>query len=244
MKSLQKQIAGESLTCTGQTWDERLQDFEIDWELVGKLGVMKPIRDPIRIDGGLGILYGSLAPNGAVVRLAGIDPGFSLFEGPARVCNSEVEAWEIVKEEALEPGDVLIIRYEGLVGGPGMPEESNIAWFLQDRGYRDKVYILTDGRFSGGQAGQCIGMISPEAALGGPISIVENGDRIRIDLDQRRLDLLIPKREIVSRLQDWKPPQQRYKHGYLARYVEQVTTPEQGGVVSGWDEEGGEMGEE
>jgi dihydroxy-acid dehydratase len=239
MKSLEGKIATETLTCTGLTWSERLADFEVDWVLAQDLGVLRSLDNPIREDGGLVILYGSLAPDGAVVRLAGIDPGLEYFEGPARVFDSEIDAWGAIKYGHFKPGEVLIIRYEGLVGGPGMPEESNIAWYLQDKGYRETTYLLTDARFSGGQSGQCIGMISPEAALGGPIAIVENGDRIRIDLSSRKIDLLLSDEEINKRLQVWKPPEQRYSRGYLTRYVEQVSTPAKGGILAVGNHEGG-----
>jgi dihydroxy-acid dehydratase len=242
MKALEEDMATNVLTSTGQTWQERLADFEIDWQLADELGVLRPVDEPIRPDGGLGLLFGSLAPDGAVVRLAGIDPGLEFFEGPARVFDSEIEAWDAIKNGAFEAGEVLIIRYEGLVGGPGMPEESNIAWFLQDHGYRKKVYLLTDARFSGGQAGQCVGMISPEAALGGPIAIVRNGDCIRIDLQNRRIDLLLSEDDITARLTSWKPPEPRCSHGYLARYVEQVSMPAEGGKLSCNNQRGGDMG--
>jgi dihydroxy-acid dehydratase len=124
-----------------------------------------------------------------------------------------------------------------------MPEESNIAWLIQDVGYRASVYLLTDARFSGGQSGQCIGMISPEAAAGGPIAFVKDGDRIRIDVQRRKLDLLVKESELDSRRKYWQPPEPRYKRGYLARYVDQVSTPAEGALVQPHRGKGGDVSE-
>ncbi len=231
MKVLEPLLDTEVITCNGQTLKQSLQGFELDWELAKELGVLYPLDAPVKPDGGLAVLHGSLAPEGAVVRLAGIDAGMEVFEGPARVFDSEIEAWTGIKSADFKPGEVLIIRYEGLLGGPGMPEESNIAWLLQDRGYRQSVYLLTDARFSGGQAGQCIGMISPEAALGGPIALVEDGDSIRIDIPEREIELLVEQGEIERRRVAWRPPAPRYQHGYLARYVQHVSRPGDGALL-------------
>jgi dihydroxy-acid dehydratase len=216
---------------------------EIDWLLAESLGVLRPLENPVRDDGGLAVLYGSLAPGGAVVRAAGIDTGCDVFEGPARVFDSEQQAWPAIKSQQFETGEVIVIRNEGLIGGPGMPEESNIAWLLQDMGYRESVYLITDARFSGGQSGQCIGMISPEAAVGGPIAFVEDGDRIRIDVPRRRLDLLVNDSELDSRREYWQPPEPRYTRGYLARYVDQVSMPAEGALVQPYRGKGGDVRE-
>jgi dihydroxy-acid dehydratase len=231
MKALEPLLDSRVMTCTGETWGQRLVDFQIDWVQARSLGVLHPLDQPVQANAGLGVLRGSLAPQGAVVRLAGVDPGLEIFEGPARVFDSEMEAWPAIKAGRFEAGEVIIIRYEGLIGGPGMPEESNIAWLLQDRGFRKSVYLVTDGRFSGGQAGQCIGMVSPEAALGGPVALVEKGDRIRIDLPERRIDLVVAETELRKRLAAWKPPRPRYSTGYLSRYVREVSTLDQGAVL-------------
>jgi len=222
MKVLAPLLDLEALTCSGETWAEIIARSEVGWEEARRSGVLRPLHDPVRADGGLAVLYGTLAPEGAVVRLAGIDAGMEVFEGPARVFDSEMEAWPAIKNGEFASGEVLVIRYEGPVGGPGMPEESNIAWLLQSRGHRRDVYLLTDGRFSGGQAGQCIGFVAPEAALGGPLALVENGDRIRIDLPARRLDLLVPDEVVQERRRRWMPPPPRYARGYLARYIREV----------------------
>jgi dihydroxy-acid dehydratase len=241
MKALEPLLDTAVLTCTGQTLEQRLERVEVDWELAKELGVLHPLDAPLKLDSGLVVLYGSLAPEGSVVRLAGIDEGMEVFEGPARVFDSEVEAWSAIKAEELERGDVLIIRNEGLVGGPGMPEESNIAWWLQDRGYRRSVYLITDARFSGGQSGQCIGMVSPEAALGGPIGLVEDGDLIHINIPERRIDLLVDVAAIEDRRDAWQPPKPRYTRGYLSRYIEHVSSPGKGAVLrSSQTEKGGE----
>ena len=241
MKALEPLLETDVYLCTGQTLKQRLQDFEVDWELAKQLGVLYPLDAPMKPDGGLAVLYGSLAPEGAVVRLAGIDDGMEVFAGPARVFDSEIEAWDGVKSGDFRKGEVLVIRYEGLLGGPGMPEESNIAWLLQDQGFRQSIYLLTDARFSGGQSGQCIGMISPEAAKGGPIAWVEDGDRILIDIPTRKLELNVEEREIERRRAAWRPPEPRYKRGYLARYIQQVSSPAEGAVLRAFaDEKGGD----
>jgi dihydroxy-acid dehydratase len=234
MKVLEPLLDTDVLTCSGQTLKQSLHGFEADWELAKELGVLHPLDAPVRPDGGLAVLYGSLAPEGAVVRSAGIDEGMEIFEGPARVFDSEIDAWQEIKAGTFKPGEVLVIRYEGLLGGPGMPEESNIAWLLQDRGYRRLVYLLTDARFSGGQSGQCVGMISPEAALGGPVALVEDGDPIRIDIPARKIELCVEGSEIERRRAAWRPPAPRYTHGYLARYVQHVSRPGEGAVLRPW----------
>jgi dihydroxy-acid dehydratase len=231
MKVLEPLLDTSVSICTGLTLKQSLQGFEVDWELAQKLGVLYPLERPVKPDGGLAVLYGSLAPEGAVVRLAGIDEGMEVFQGPARVFDSEVEAWAGIKAGDFQAGEVLVIRNEGLLGGPGMPEESNLAWLLQDRGYRKSVYLITDARFSGGQSGQCIGMISPEAARGGPIALVQDGDPILIDIPQRKIELLVEGQKIEQRRDGWAPPSPRYKHGYLARYIEHVSLPGEGAVL-------------
>jgi dihydroxy-acid dehydratase len=147
------------------------------------------------------------------------------------VYESEIEAWRGIKAKEFNEGEVIVVRYEGLVGGPGMPEESNLAWFLQDKGFRKSVYLVTDARFSGGQSGQCIGMVSPEAALGGPIGLVRNGDRVRIHIQERKLDLLVDEHVLERRRKDWKKPEPRYRTGYLARYAHRVSSPGEGAVL-------------
>jgi dihydroxy-acid dehydratase len=243
LKVLEPMIDSSVMTCTGHTLAENLAQVEINWPLADRLGVLRPLENPVREDGGLAVLYGSLAPGGAVVRAVGIDAGCDVFEGPARVFDSEVQAWPAIKTLQFEAGDVIVIRNEGLIGGPGMPEESNIAWLLQDMGYRKSVYLITDARFSGGQSGQCIGMISPEAAVGGPIALVKDGDQIRIDVQERRLDLLVNDCELDSRRKYWQPPEPRYKRGYLARYVDQVSTPAEGALVQPYRGKGGDVRE-
>jgi dihydroxy-acid dehydratase len=231
MKAMEPVLDTNVLNCTGLTFGDLLDDIEVDWEMADKLGVLFPLDNPIKPDGGLSVLYGSLAPDGAVVRSAGIDDGMEIFEGPARVYESEIEAWRGIKAKEFNEGEVIVVRYEGLVGGPGMPEESNLAWFLQDKGFRKSVYLVTDARFSGGQSGQCIGMVSPEAALGGPIGLVRNGDRVRIHIQERKLDLLVDEHVLERRRKDWKKPEPRYRTGYLARYAHRVSSPGEGAVL-------------
>jgi dihydroxyacid dehydratase/phosphogluconate dehydratase len=189
-------------------------------------------------DGGLSILYGQLAPEGSVVKTAGISdvfkancgPGF-VFEGPANIFESQEEACEGVLAGKVKPGDVVIIRNEGPRGGPGMQEMLSPTSYIAGMGLGDKVALLTDGRFSGGTAGACIGHVSPEAAEGGPIGLLHNGDRLRIDFPNRRIDILVPESELAERKKTWVPVKRELK-GWLARYQKLVSNASQGGILT------------
>jgi dihydroxy-acid dehydratase len=190
-------------------------------------------------DGGLAILYGQLAPEGSVVKTAGISdtfkancgPGF-VFEGPVIIFESQDEACEGILASKVKPGDVVVIRNEGPRGGPGMQEMLSPTSYIAGFGLGDKVALVTDGRFSGGTAGACIGHVSPEAAEGGPIGLLRNGDRLRIDFPNRRIEILVPESELAERKRTWVPVRRDLK-GWLARYQKLVSNASQGGILAG-----------
>jgi dihydroxy-acid dehydratase len=189
-------------------------------------------------DGGLAILYGQLAPDGSVVKTAGISDAFKafcgpdlVFEGPCVIFESQEEACEGILANKVKAGDVVIIRNEGPRGGPGMQEMLSPTSYIVGMGLSDKVALITDGRFSGGTAGACIGHVSPEAVEGGPIGLLQNGDRLRIDFPNRRIDIVVPEAELARRKQTWQPVK-RDLNGWLARYQKLVTNASQGGVLS------------
>jgi dihydroxy-acid dehydratase len=187
------------------------------------------MKDPVSPAGGLRILQGSLAPGGAVIKSAAVTEGMWRHRGPARVFDGEKQAMEAILSRAVREGDVVVIRYEGPRGGPGMPEMLSPTSALVGLGYT-RVALVTDGRFSGGTRGPCIGHVSPEAAAGGPIGLVRDGDEIGIDLYERRLDLLVPDDELAKRRGTLKAPE-KHVPGVLARYAKMVTQAEKGAVL-------------
>ena len=193
--------------------------------------VVVPIETPIKPTGGLAILRGTLAPDGCVVKLAGHER--RLHRGPARVFDSEGECYAAVRAQRIKPGDVVVIRYEGPVGGPGMQEMLSVTAALVGEGLGDSVALITDGRFSGGTHGLMIGHISPEAALGGPIGLVEEGDEIVIDVDRKALDLDVAESVLAARASAWAPPPPRYTGGVMAKYAALVSTASEGAVTTG-----------
>jgi dihydroxyacid dehydratase/phosphogluconate dehydratase len=190
--------------------------------------IIHAMNDPIHKTGGLSILRGSLAPEGAVVKSAGFDT--DTFEGTARVFDGEQGAMDAVTEGTLKPGDVVVIRYEGPRGGPGMREMLAVTGAIKGAGLGKDVLLLTDGRFSGGTTGLCIGHVAPEATDGGPIAFVRDGDRIRLDLTTRTLDLLVDDDELARRREGWAPPAPRYTTGVLAKYAKLVGSAAQGAI--------------
>ena len=193
--------------------------------------VVVPIETPLKPNGGLAILHGTLAPDGCVVKLAGHERRH--HRGPARVFDSEAACYDAVRAQQIVPGDVVVIRYEGPVGGPGMQEMLQVTAALVGEGLGDSVALLTDGRFSGGTHGLMIGHVAPEAALGGPIAVVEEGDSIVIDVDRGALDLDVPGDEIAGRFQRWSPPAPRYRGGVMAKYAAMVGSASEGAVTTG-----------
>jgi len=193
--------------------------------------VVVPIETPIKPVGGLTILRGSLAPDGCVVKLAGHERRH--HRGPARVFDSEGACYDAVRAQRIVAGDVVVIRYEGPVGGPGMQEMLSVTAALVGEGLGDSVALLTDGRFSGGTHGLMIGHVAPEAALGGPIAVVKEGDSIVIDVDRGALDLDVPADEIARRFEGWTPPAPRYRGGVMAKYAAMVGSASEGAVTTG-----------
>jgi dihydroxy-acid dehydratase len=214
-----------ALTVTGRSVGQNLTGVE-----VLDRDVIRSPEDPYSATGGLAILFGNLAPDGAVVKRAAVAPRMLTHRGPARVFESEEEATRAIMEGNFEPGDVIVIRYEGPKGGPGMREMLTPTSLLSGMGLDDQVALLTDGRFSGATRGAAIGHISPEAAAGGPIAIVQDGDLIAIDIPAYSLNLELAEGEISSRLADLSPWQPRVKSGYLKRYAEAVTSASTGAV--------------
>lgn len=216
---------GAAQTVTGQTL------AEIAAAVVETPGqdVFRPIEDPIKPSGGLAILHGSLAPDGCVVKLAGHER--RQFSGPARVFDSENAAFEAVKHQRIAPGDVVVLRYEGPVGGPGMQEMLSVTAAIVGEGLGESVALLTDGRFSGGTRGLMIGHVAPEAALGGPIALVEEGDTITIDVDRRALDLEVDEGTLAARQSRWQAPAPRYRRGVMAKYAALVSSASEGAIT-------------
>jgi len=216
-------IHGDCLTVTGKTVAENLADINPP-DPDGK--IIRAMDNPIHKDGGIAVLHGSIAPEGAVVKTAGFDLAF--FEGPARVFEREGAAMEALSRGEIKSGDVVVIRYEGPKGGPGMREMLAITGAIKGAGLGKDVLLLTDGRFSGGTTGLCIGHIAPEATDGGPISLVRDGDLIRVDIKARSLDLLVDDEELARRKTEWQPLPPRYTRGVLAKYSKLVHSAAEG----------------
>ena len=219
-------LHGDEITVTGRTMAENLQMLDPpapDGEVVHRFD------DPIHDIGGIAVLTGSLAPSGAVVKVAGID--FETFEGPARVFDGEDAAMEAVMRGGIRPGDVVVIRYEGPKGGPGMREMLAITGAMKGAGRGGDAALITDGRFSGGTHGFCVGHVAPEASDGGPMALVAEDDRIRIDVRSHSIDLLVPEEVLAERLADWKAPPPRYTSGFLAKYARLAQGAEKGAIT-------------
>jgi dihydroxy-acid dehydratase len=193
--------------------------------------VVVPIEAPLSKTGGLTILHGSLAPDGCVIKLAGHER--RLHKGPARVFDTENDCYKAVRNQQINKGDVIVIRYEGPVGGPGMQEMLSVTAALSGEGMGEHVALLTDGRFSGGTHGLMIGHVAPEAALGGPIALVEEGDEIVVDVDRHALDLNVPESVLAERRARWTPPAPRYKSGVMAKYAALVSSASLGAITTG-----------
>jgi dihydroxy-acid dehydratase len=218
-------LHGDCLTVTGQTMAENLAAIAPP-DPDGK--VLRALDNPIHPTGGITILRGSLAPDGAVVKTAGLDS--DVFEGTARVFDGERAALDALEDGTITEGDAVVIRYEGPKGGPGMREMLAITGAIKGAGLGKDVLLLTDGRFSGGTTGLCVGHIAPEAFDGGPIALLRDGDRIRLDVAARTLDVLADPAELADRQKDFTPPPARYKTGVLAKYVKLVSSAAIGAV--------------
>ena len=219
-------IHSDVMTVTGKTLGGNLSRVQVrDHEII------RTISNPYHAKGGIAVLYGNLAPDGAVVKQSAVDDEMLTHEGPARVFNSEEEAQSAILGNKINSGDVVIIRYCGPKGGPGMPEMLSPTSAIIGMGLGKSVALLTDGRFSGGTQGACLGHISPEAAEGGPIGLVKEGDIIHIDIPAKKIELKVDNTELESRRQEWQPPEPKITTGYVARYSKLVTSGSTGAVL-------------
>jgi dihydroxy-acid dehydratase len=191
--------------------------------------VVVSIEHPIKPTGGLAVLRGNLAPDGCVVKLAGHER--LSHRGPARVFDSEEQCFAAVKQRTIEPGDVVVVRYEGPAGGPGMREMLHVTAAIVGEGLGEQVALITDGRFSGATHGLMAGHVTPEAAHGGPLAVVQEGDVIEFDIAARELRVELSDDEIAARLRDWTPPQPRYSSGVFAKYAALVSSASEGAVT-------------
>lgn len=219
-------IHPDRLTISGQSIQE-----VVDHAQIVNDQVIRKKDNPYSPVGGLSILFGNLAPNGSVIKVGAVDPSIKTFTGEAIIFESQDEAQDGINSGQVREGHVVVIRYEGPKGGPGMPEMLAPTSSIAGRGLSTKVALITDGRFSGASRGISIGHISPEAAEGGPIAFVKNGDTIQIDLEKRSIHLLVEREELEARKQNWKQPESKVKSGYLARYAALVTSANTGGIL-------------
>jgi dihydroxy-acid dehydratase len=219
-------LHGDCVTVTGRTVAENLAAIDPPAP-DGK--VLHALRDPIHEVGGIAVLTGSLAPKGAVVKVAGID--FDRFEGRARVFDGEEAAMEAILAGRIEAGDVVVIRYEGPKGGPGMREMLAVTGAMKGAGRGADAALVTDGRFSGGTHGFCIGHVAPEAVDGGPIAFIEEGDGVVIDVTRHTIDVLVDEAELEARRRNWKAPEPRYPTGVLAKYARLAQGAEKGAIT-------------
>ncbi|MGD9310801.1 MAG: dihydroxy-acid dehydratase [Desulfosarcina sp.] len=219
-------INADCLTATGRTIAENTADTQtLDPE------VIRPMDRPYHHQGGLAVLYGNLAPEGCVVKQSAVLEEMMRHEGPARIFDSEEAATEAIMEGRIRKGDIIVVRYEGPMGGPGMREMLTPTSAIAGMGLDAHVALITDGRFSGGSRGAAIGHISPEAAQGGPIAIINEGDRIAIDIPAKTITLLVSEETINQRLGRWRAPEPKIRHGYMARYAQQVASASKGAIV-------------
>ncbi|EXM40813.1 dihydroxy-acid dehydratase [Ruminococcus albus] len=219
-------INTDCLTCTGKTVKENITGVANK-----DTNIIRPIDDPYMPNGGIAVLRGNLAPDTCVVKRSAVAPEMLKHEGPARVFDSEDEAIEAIRGGKIVPGDVVVIRYEGPKGGPGMREMLNPTSAIQGMGLGSTVALITDGRFSGATRGAAIGHVSPEAALGGNIALVEEGDIIAIDINAHKIELKVSDEVLAERRKNWTPREPKIKTGYLARYASLVTSANRGAVL-------------
>ncbi|MBT58691.1 MAG: dihydroxy-acid dehydratase [Candidatus Neomarinimicrobiota bacterium] len=216
----------ECPTVTGHSLGQNIQNAEsLDNNII------RTISDPYSTEGGLAILFGNLAPDGSVVKTGAVDDKMMVHSGPARIYESQEDALSGIMAKEVQPGDVVVIRYEGPKGGPGMPEMLSPTSAIMGMGLGDKVALITDGRFSGGTRGACIGHVSPEAANRGPMAALREGDTILINIPEKRLEVALTEEEIQTRLDALPPFEQKIKHGYLGRYGRMVTSANSGAVL-------------
>jgi dihydroxy-acid dehydratase len=233
ISAIMKELSKKSLlnlklpTVTLKTLGENIKDASVtDAE------VIRPVENPYSQKGGLSVLFGNLAPEGAVVKTGAVDPSMLKHRGPAVVFDSQEEACAAILDGKVRKGDVAVIRYEGPKGGPGMQEMLSPTANIAGMGLGDSVALITDGRFSGGTRGACIGHVSPEAAAGGPIGLLKNGDVVSIDIPNRKLDVELSDAELSQRRKAWKPVPPKIREGWLNRYSAMVGSASTGAVLS------------
>ncbi len=216
------------MTATGKTLKQNLDSIALSFDANQK--VLKPIESPIHLTGTLEILRGSLAPDGAVVKVAGVHT--TEFRGKAKVFDREEDAFDAISKREIKENDVVIIRYEGPKGGPGMREMLGVTAALVGQKLGEKVCLVTDGRFSGATRGLMIGHVSPEAAVGGNIALVKEGDEIVINIEKNTLDMIVSESELAQRRKEWKPRKPNYETGALAKYASLVGSASEGAITS------------
>jgi dihydroxy-acid dehydratase len=225
MKSLGDKLHLDALNVTGMTWEQVLEQAIIfDQE------VIRPLDNPYFEEGGTAALFGNLAPEGSVIKQSAVSEDMLVFTGRARVFESEADCLTAIREQTIEEGEALIIRYEGPRGGPGMPETLAVTMGLDLAGYQ-RVGLITDGRFSGATSGPCVGHVSPEAYAGGPIAVLEDGDEISIDIPNRSVEVKLSEEEIAARLKDWKPEERDVPSGFMRRYRKLVSSAARGAIL-------------
>jgi dihydroxy-acid dehydratase len=226
MKELSPLLNLDILTVTGKTLRENINRARV---LNGE--VIRPLDQPLHREGGIAVLRGSLAPQSAVVKHVAVLPEMQAHQGPAKVFDSEDAAGVAILEGKIVPGDIVVVRYAGPKGGPGMPCLYGSLWLLKAKGLEGSVALITDGRLSGTIRGAAIGHVSPEAAAGGPIALLQDGDPIRIDIPARKLDLLLPDEEIKIRRSQWIPPKPKKEKGFMALYSKIVSSAHEGAYL-------------
>ncbi len=229
LKNLGERFDGSALTVSGRPWQEHLDGID-----PVRNDVITTPEAPIFPEGGLAVLRGNLAPNGAICRQSAVKPSMLVHRGPARVFSSDQEGYEALRAGRIQRGDVLVVRYEGVVGAPGMKEVMLCSDAIFSMNLDTSVGLITDGRFSGFNRGPVVGHVSPEAAVGGPLAAVEEGDLIEIDIPGRRLSLLVPDDELRRRLARWTPPPPKTTSGVLALYAASAAPPEAGAAMQPW----------
>ena len=226
MKQLENTLNLNSTTVTGKTVKENIAST-----VVLNTEVIRPLDNPVHKEGGIAILTGNLAPDGSVVKAAGISGNMMVHQGPAKIFDSEEDAMKAIMNKKIQKGDVVVIRYEGPKGGPGMREMLSPTATIAGMGLSESVALITDGRFSGATRGPCIGHVAPEAAVGGPIGLLEEGDIIEIDVPKRKLDVKLSDEELAKRAKSWTAKEPNVKTGYLARYSQLVQSAHKGSVL-------------
>ena len=226
MKTLKSKLHLNAVTVTGKTVKENIASA-----VVLNPEVIHPMDNPVHKEGGIAILTGNLAPDGAVVKAAGISANMMVHQGPAKTFDAEEDAMKAIIDKKVKKGDVVVIRYEGPKGGPGMREMLSPTATIAGMGLSESVALITDGRFSGATRGPCIGHVSPEAAVGGPIGLLKDGDMIEIDVPKRRLSVKLSDAELAKRAKAWTPKEPNVKTGYLVRYAQVVQSAHKGSIV-------------